>query len=401
MNAATAPVLLSTSTADSRMVSNEGGVLGRMPQLDGLRALAVIAVLWSHSMPDKYVYILNTHVGFAGVQLFFVLSGFLISGILLDISKPGASSQEKRFGLRQFYIRRFLRIFPLYYMVLLLAVLFSVPPLHDSWPWHAAYLSNFYFWGVGGMEGYGAHFWSLSVEEQFYLLWPMIILFMPRKLRLSSILILVCAAPMFRLTMELGNWGKNPNLAAWLMPANLDCLGVGALLAYTDRFPFIAPSRLAKVLLLFGLTGFVVIYMTGWGAVFKQTLYASFFGWLVWRASRGFEGRFGAFLQCRPVACLGKISYGVYLIHVFALEFWNWALYSAAVPGYRVFARLHVPPAVYTSGAITLLMVAAITIPVALASYRFYECPLNNLKRHFPYFKSGLSPTPIRLQSVG
>ncbi len=258
MKAATTPVLLATNASDAREISNDGGVLDRMPQLDGLRALAVIAVLWSHSVPDAYVYFLNTHVGYAGVQLFFVLSGFLISGILLDISKPGSSNQEKRFGLRQFYIRRFLRIFPLYYMVLLLAVLFNVPPLHDSWPWHAAYLSNFYYWGVGSVQGYGVHFWSLSVEEQFYLLWPIIILFMPKKLRLASILILVCAAPMLRLTMDLGNWGRNPNLASWLMPANLDCLGLGALLAYTDRHPFIGPSRLAKTLLVIGLTFFLL-----------------------------------------------------------------------------------------------------------------------------------------------
>jgi len=377
-----------------------------MPQLDGLRALAVVMVLWSHSMPVAYQYVLNTHIGFIGVQLFFVLSGFLISGILLDISKRGTSSQTKYFGLRQFYIRRFLRIFPLYYMVLLLAVLFKVPPLPDNWPWHAAYLSNFWLWDVANTKDFpvhfcGNHFWSLSVEEQFYLFWPMVILFVPKKLRLWSILVLVGVAPLFRLIMELGHLGKNPELATYLTPANLDSLGLGALLAYADRYPFIAPSRLARALLVFGLAGFILNYITGWPGVLMQTLFASLFGWLVWKASQGFGGHFGKFLQCRTVAYLGKISYGVYVIHLFALAFWYWALYAAPVPGYRVFARLHVPPGVYSHPAITLLMISIITIPLAHVSFRFYETPLNNLKRFFPYFKSGFPPAPIHRQSIG
>lgn len=77
---------------------------------------------------------------------------------------------------------------------------------------------------------------------------------------------------------------------------------------------------------------------------------------------------------------------------------WFWMLYSAPVPGYRVFARLHVPPEVYTRGWITLLMMALITIPMAAVSFRFYETPLNNLKRRFPYFKSGSSPARLGLQ---
>ncbi len=273
-------------------------------------------------------------------------------------------------------------------MVLFLAVLFKFQPLRDSWPWHAAYLSNFYFWNVGNMTGYAAHFWSLSVEEQFYLLWPMLILFTPKKLRLSCILVLIVVAPLFRLTAELGHWGKNPIAAIWLMPANLDSLGVGALLAYAKRNPFVAPSRLAKALLVFGLFGFILSYVTGWCGVLRDTLWAFSFGWVIWQGSQGFDGIFGKLLQWRPVAYIGKISYGVYVIHPFGAALWFWMLYSAPVPGYRVFARLNVPSAIYLTPAITLLMTAVLTIPLASLSFRYYETPLNNLKRRFPYFKS-------------
>ena len=162
----------------------DGGVLRKMPQLDGLRAIAVLLVVWSH-WASGYIHIFGTHLGVLGVQLFFVLSGYLISGILIDCSLRDNEGRQRWFVLRQFYIRRFLRIFPLYYAILGLAVYVNVPPFRTTWPWHAAYLSNVHFWLVGSRESYGGHLWSLSVEEQFYLCWPMLMLFMPKKINFS------------------------------------------------------------------------------------------------------------------------------------------------------------------------------------------------------------------------
>jgi len=102
----------------------------RMPQLDGLRALAVLLVVWSHWAP------IGKNLGVFGVQMFFVLSGFLISGILFD-ARPEKSGRTRWFILRQFYARRFLRIFPLFYLVIAVAVLLNFPPFGESWPWHA------------------------------------------------------------------------------------------------------------------------------------------------------------------------------------------------------------------------------------------------------------------------
>jgi len=118
-----------------------------MPQLDGLRTLAVAGVAWSHWMGSRYQF--GFEWGYMGVTLFFVLSGFLITGILLD-SRAGAAGRAGRwFAIRQFYARRVLRIFPLFYMTLVLLLLCGVRPIRQSFFWHLGYLSNVYFFGSG------------------------------------------------------------------------------------------------------------------------------------------------------------------------------------------------------------------------------------------------------------
>jgi peptidoglycan/LPS O-acetylase OafA/YrhL len=366
-----------------------------MPQLDGLRAIAVLMVIWSH-WASGYKTLFGIHLGFLGVQLFFVLSGFLISGILLDCSLQEQADRKRGFILKQFYIRRFLRIFPLYYLILGLAVFLNVPPFRTTWPWHAAYLSNVHYWILGSMEGYGTHIWSLSVEEQFYLCWPILLLFIPNRNRMWFILLLIFIAPLFRLTIGVMHWGKDPRMAPWLTPGTLDSLGVGALLAYAERFRPDLVSRLTNLLLGAGIVGYTFIHYSGKMTDWTQTTCAFCFCWIIWNASRGFSGWFGAFLESKPIGYLGRISYGVYVIHGFALAFWFWLLYSAPIPGYRIFARLHVPAQVYEGHAVTVMMMAVITISLAVLSFRFYETPINNLKRHFPYLK----PNPQRQEVI-
>jgi peptidoglycan/LPS O-acetylase OafA/YrhL len=362
-------------------------VLRHMPQLDGLRAIAVSMVVWSHSMGKAYNYLFQMGIGTLGVELFFVLSGFLISGILLDISQNAKSNGERRFGWKQFYIRRFLRIFPLYYVVLLLAVLFNASDIRNRWLWHLAYLSNFYFFRGNSFGGADSHFWSLSVEEQFYLVWPSIIFFIPRKTYGITIFLLIIAAPISRAIAGPMHWYTTETHFHLLTPPNLDTLGVGALLAYAERTPRFPRPYLGIGLLSLGISGLLVTCLTTWGVGLKDTFCAFIFGWFVWKSSRGFNGLFGRFLCWSPIAYLGKISYGVYLIHMFVRAVWWWALYSAPIPGYRIFHRLGIPERVYDSGPVTLLVLVVVTLPLAMLSYRFYEGPINNLKRYFPYVK--------------
>jgi peptidoglycan/LPS O-acetylase OafA/YrhL len=145
----------------------------------------------------------------------FALSGFLISGMLIDASAAASNPREKWYLLRHLYIRRLLRLAPLFYADLLIAVLLNVPTFRESWAWHVVYASNFYQW-FHGQGGWGSHLWSLAVEEQFYLFWPLILIFMPRYLRRSVMVLMLIAAPLFRLLMlnlvpDNDPWGHGHN----------------------------------------------------------------------------------------------------------------------------------------------------------------------------------------------
>jgi peptidoglycan/LPS O-acetylase OafA/YrhL len=135
-----------------------------MPQLDSLRAIAVIGVMVHHFWPNGEV-LLGLTTGFLGVQLFFVLSGFLITGILLrarDVVAAGLQSTTS--AIRQFYIRRLLRIFPLFYRMLAVAWIVGLPEVRDSLPWHLTYATNVYFVHIEDWHGSVSHLWSLAVE---------------------------------------------------------------------------------------------------------------------------------------------------------------------------------------------------------------------------------------------
>ena len=147
--------------------------LGYLPQLDTLRAFAVLLVVWHHWFGPR-----ELGLGPMGVWIFFVISGFLITRILL--SSKGATPRENRSALVRFYVRRFLRIFPLYYFVLLVA-LFTSAAFRADWRWYVSYLQNFLMMRASEEAHlFGVHFWTLAVEEQFYLCWPWIVLFVPR-----------------------------------------------------------------------------------------------------------------------------------------------------------------------------------------------------------------------------
>ena len=356
-----------------------------MPQLDGLRAIAVLLVVWAHWAPQPYTSIAGTDLGFVGVQLFFVLSGFLITGILVNVHQNVCCPADRWLALCRFYARRALRIFPLYYLILLLVVLLGVSPFRETWPWHAAYLSNFNFWLTGShLNVHGGHLWSLSVEEQFYLLWPFI-LFVRRKLHVPLILSVICIAPAFRAVIPYFSWGVCPQAAGWLTPSVLDSLGTGGLLACLERQNRDLARRVACLMLVLAAAGLFSVFLFGCLGFLKQSFCACAFGWIIWQCSRGFGGCFGRWLQCRPMVYIGSISYGIYLIHGFALPFWYWCLYSAPLPFYRVFARLHIPASTPQVGWFTVIGMAVITVGAASLSFRFFEKPIMSLKKHLPY----------------
>jgi peptidoglycan/LPS O-acetylase OafA/YrhL len=358
------------------------GGLPHMVQLDGLRAVAVLAVIIAHFPPVASRYFSRLPLGELGVQLFFVLSGFLITSILLECRDlVDGTGQTARFALRQFYARRFLRIFPLYYTTLAVGAALGLDHIRTSLPYSLLYLSNIYSIVTKGHEGHAGHFWTLAVEEQFYLIWPWIILFTPRRKLVPVVSVTVLLGPVYRvLTTALGlEWHARHFLPFGCM----DSLGMGALLALCDHDPErLGGIRLALLRIGVWVAGpLLALSVLAMGAgraprgldtLLLRSVMAFFFVWLIARAGQGFGGLAGRWLCARPMTYLGKISYGLYVIHHFMPDL----LVLVAGTGIGV-----LPSAPSLHFAVYTLM----AIAIASVSWALLERPLNGLKRYFPY----------------
>jgi peptidoglycan/LPS O-acetylase OafA/YrhL len=340
----------------------------RLVQLDGLRAIAFFAVAFSHWAPKEFQLGLPWGMG---VQLFFVLSGFLITGILLDYREAAAKQlTSPSRALQVFYLRRSLRIFPLFYLVIAVSLLLKVSSISETWKWHATYCSNFYYYFSGNHDSF-VHFWSLAVEEQFYLLWPLMIFFAPPRLIPWLIALMIVSAPIFRIVAE--NPGHRVN---YVLISCLDSLGVGALLACCRRS---GQDLLLKRYVGPGLIGMVAIFWSlwtkwpenSWIVDLGHTMVVFLFGWIVYRSATGIPTAVGRALEWKWMTYLGRISYGLYIIHPFFNRL-------NLVPIFR-FAGL--PETWASNVAVRLLFQLACTILLAAISWHFFEKPINALKR--------------------
>jgi peptidoglycan/LPS O-acetylase OafA/YrhL len=303
-----------------------------LPALDGLRGMAVLMVLVFHfahlDRPGGAAqrWLLGaTGAGWAGVDLFFVLSGFLITGILLD-------ARGARGYFRAFYLRRVLRIFPLYYAYL--AVLFWVVPRlapglevkgeTQGWLW--SYLGNVLFAREGSFAAspYTAHFWSLAVEEQFYLAWPLVVWVLPRRALAAACLALVAGA--FALRWGIHRTTFNATAAYVLTPCRMDALALGALMAVAGREPAAWPAvRRAAPWVLAAAAAVVAMVWAVRGAFFGgdpsvqvwafTPLAAGFAALLVLAVDAPREAALSRALRARPLAVAGRYSYGLYVLH--------------------------------------------------------------------------------------
>jgi peptidoglycan/LPS O-acetylase OafA/YrhL len=370
---------------------------GYMVQLDSLRALALFGVMTEHFVPKNVYESLISAWNIApplewgsGVTLFFVLSGFLISTILLRCRDLiSSSNQSIGFTLQRFYIRRFLRIFPIYYLTLIfIAIIFE--KVRSDFLWHLTYTSNILVFIQDSFDAYATHFWTLAIEEQFYLIWPLAILLLPQKYLLKAILIAITIAPLFR---AIGYYGFGLSITQIVVfpLASLDAFGLGALLAfYThnyDRYKY-AKRNLCNFGLRFCLPlliSFIVISFAFKGTVLlniliRPTILAIFFVWVVNGAAKGFSGVFGRLLEWKPLLFIGKISYGVYVYHYFMNPIYD-----------MVSWHLHL------SNSMPLLLVMAIKViasfAVAIPSWFLIENPINRFKKYFGYKK--LAPTDL------
>jgi peptidoglycan/LPS O-acetylase OafA/YrhL len=359
--------------------TEEGASGPRMTQLDGLRAFAALAVVVHHYPP----FPMGDHIdlGAAGVRMFFVLSGFLITGILLRArdEPEERSSRFRQLGL--FYARRSLRIFPLYY-----ATLFAVSAIDGRvrayLPWYSSYLTNFAVIRYGQGTLPLSYFWTLAIEEQFYLFWPALILYSPRRWLPVLLALVTVSGPISR--VALWSLTENFDAAIYATPSTLDSLGLGAILAWLSASSEHAGYRkgFASACLAMGAMLFAAGEMwrplLGNGARFAVSLLGMnlVFVWMVDRAARGFQGLAGVVLGNRAMGYVGMISYGLYVFHPIVFRLFG-ALSTPAL-GHPVDLKLLPEP-------VKFVLVMLLSLAVASVSWFAFERPINNLKRFFPY----------------
>ena len=373
-----------------------------MPQLDGLRAFAVGAVLMHHFFqPPRFG---GVDFALLGVWLFFVLSGFLITGILLRARAQIAhGGQGHGQAMRQFYARRFLRIFPLYYLVLALATSLNLGDVRDTIFWHLTYMSNYLFSTRQQWGQLTAHFWSLSVEEQFYILWPTLILFAGERFLPKIIITAITIGPIFRAIAHLLDFNWIARLTVSL--ASLDALGLGAFLAYCLHHVSEKPGLLKALdqwLRWLGAPGLILLFclqrleayhlinhVTENSWFIEPALWALVFVWLIKRASSGFTGLGGKILELKPLVYTGKISYGIYVYHPFVYFFLPRLLDRIGLDFFLL------PP------LLQFTLALGSTLAIAALSWRFIENPINSLKSRFADngVKHRILPSPHRYRS--
>lgn len=373
--------------------TNPGG-FKHIPALDGIRGLAILMVLgdhllWANNQTGSVIFNTLTYVReslWIGVNLFFALSGFLITGILWDtLHKPNF--------FRNFYARRTLRIFPLYYGVLL-TLLALTPVLHFQWNgWQyflLTYTSNIALWGVGGLGLPHVninHFWSLQVEEQFYLVWPLVIYRLRNLRRLITVASITCLIVLGIRTLLVifHTHFKSQYLTMSPTFSCVDNILYGCILALLLRTQYRQRTLdLAPKVFTFSLACLVAMAISDHGLVYfnsavQQTLGESLvgIGSAALIAMTLLPTSRTARLFDRPtLRFFGKYSYGIYVYHYTISTDLSTPLRKI------ILAHTHSKA---ISVAVAALIIGSISVLVALLSFYLYESQFLKLKRFFSY----------------
>ena len=368
----------------------------RMPALDGLRAMAITMVFLEHyaggahgGLLLRIVNMVRVHLG-VGVDLFFVLSGFLITGILYD-------TREDSHYFKRFFARRAVRIFPVYYGIFAVMGLLTFI-FHYRWYWlqstFLVYLGNFF--GNWDFRLYDlvspthpraniqfGHFWSLCVEEQFYLVWPFAVWIIRDRVRLIRIAGLISAFALFaRIAMF---WLFSPEIAErWVvraLPFRADALLIGAILALLLRGERAAvwQRRMTGVFVVSLLVSVGILVMPhAWpnpweftlGYVFIALTSAGLIAMTIRTGTRTFR-----LFNLRGLRVIGKYSYGFYVFHYLFAQAWIGLLVLLG-------DRFH---SLSKAGLIAIPLNYVVTFLAAKFSYDLFESKFLKLKSHFEY----------------
>ena len=359
--------------------------------LDGLRGIAVLAVMFSHFnrflpaipafVPMKVLFT----YGWSGVDLFFVLSGFLITGILTQTKSAANYFQS-------FYIRRFLRIFPIYYaaLIVIFAVIAlmpsipNVPPPSERWTYFL-YIDNWLpFWTGVWPPNVVGHFWSLAVEEQFYVLWPFVVFLVSERFLWRLIPVLITAALVLRITLATHGVPSEAIMLGTF--TRMDSLLIGALgaLLYKKLSQWQAPRALPWIaggcLALFALGTWLFDWKSleiqnfGFTETIGYSLLAIAFGAIVLACAINDDRKSAVqrFLHLKPLGLVGRYSYGMYVYHVPFLGICELLILR------------HLPNALVNAPWFTVVYVAFLAVGtyyIAKVSYELVERPILGLKR--------------------
>lgn len=348
----------------------------RFLYFDGLRAISILIVMMFHFAPRFGLNNDLTHAGHVGVDLFFVISGFLITTLLIR-----EKFRHGRIHLFLFYMRRALRIFPLYYTVILLHVFLVLFVIHARYPVESAqFISNLkYFltytsnWFVGRNDETRTIFyiaWSLAVEEQFYLFWPPV-LFLFKGLRWPALLMITLSAVIQMCTLLYDRLQAFiPDLFLTIIvniPVGI-CLGVlGSLVLHSSKYGrvlfYLASRRWAVNLSVIFLVAAFLLFADGW--LSREVLNVFMAAAVVCLATNR-TNLFRVVLVNRVAGSLGRISYGIYLFHMLALN-----------------AVLSLPAAWGVGGWGGFALASLLSFAVAWISYEYYESFFLRYKKHF------------------
>jgi peptidoglycan/LPS O-acetylase OafA/YrhL len=326
------------------------------------------------------IHLGNLGLGY-GVDIFFAISGFLITYILLQ-SKTNLTGKRKALVIKNFIIRRSLRLFPIYYLFLIVFLIFSL--VTGFWIWHKGfgiyyftYTANFLFYFKGYQSVIFNHVWSLCVEEQFYLFWPWLILFIPLRFLKGVIFLFIVVGIISCVVFK-------PEIRV-LPIANFHTLGIGALLAFLYHYKkedtsFAFISRHSKSYFMIFFILFICIYvLIGKGMLpssidkiasgVKETLLCIVLFLLLLATINEWTGFIGNIFNFSVLKYIGKISYGIYLFHkpipflcLFFLKRYN----------------IHI-----NSYVLLFLVFPVIIFSITVFSYKFIETPFLKLKEKF------------------
>ncbi len=353
--------------------------------LDVIRAVAVLLVLLSHTCvfvcSGKVYQVIFLYAGFLGVELFFVLSGFLIGTILIGLHSAGSLQTTRH--LMDFWIRRWFRTLPNYYLILVIWLVLHYA-IYDQFVFsQLRYLSDLVFSQnlINEHPGFFAVAWSLSIEEWFYLLFPIALLLSQKWLTIGSsrsvilsIVVFMVACSVARLVVAIYGSVHWDQLVRKCVPLRLDSIVVGVLAAWVKRYHSALWTRGARTGLVLG-----VVICAGWSpllcqaAVLRQHT-SLFLGTVLWTTvsvslalllpaadavARGPRG-----LLCSSITRVSEISYSIYLSHTVVI-----ALFVTTLPGLR--------------GWTAFLLIWVSTLAVSNLQFTYFEKPMTALRDRF------------------